>query len=490
MSNTCPELFIGLTGAVGTDLDGVSRMLEEKFKALGYATVVIVMSGLMGRVGGLVKDYDITNECDRIIAMMNAGDEFRRMTGMGSALAKFGILHALEMRKSMQIPQQCRGVAYIFKSLKHVEEVAKMQDTYGKNFLLVSVYSTRKTRRENLAGKTEGKKDIDALMRRDEYGGDPMGQDVRHTFPEADVFINANMNPRESIGRFVELWFGNTFHTPTREESGMMHAFVSSKASSSMSRQVGAAILTGTGDLLSTGINEVPKGGGGHYAAGDPIDFREWKLGYDSNTRKKTDALGKFLSSLGDGGWLSNNVPKDDMTGHVMNLPKIKDSPFLNLIEFGREVHAETAALMSALRTGAPVTGCTMYCTTFPCHMCAKNIIASGISRLVYIEPYPKSLAEDLHGDSMTVDEERFENKVLFEPFSGVSPKRYMELFEMMPRKDEHGNRIPWNPADAVPRYRELVLDHGKEMLDAEQLAKAMAANGLEFQTSLKYIRD
>ncbi|MDN3612645.1 hypothetical protein QWZ16_23945 [Vibrio ostreicida] len=26
----------------------------------------------------------------------------------------------------------------------------------------------------------------------------------------------------------------------------------------------------------------------------------------------------------------------------------------------------------------------------FPCHNCAKHIVASGIKRVVYVEPYPK----------------------------------------------------------------------------------------------------
>ena len=42
-----PELFIGLTGAVGTDLDEVSKMFENKLQTLGYKTKIIVLSGLL-----------------------------------------------------------------------------------------------------------------------------------------------------------------------------------------------------------------------------------------------------------------------------------------------------------------------------------------------------------------------------------------------------------------------------------------------------------
>src|SRR5205823_8721516 len=61
-------------------------------------------------------------------------------------------------------------------------------------------------------------------------------------------------------------------------------------------------------------------------------------------------------------------------------------SQIRNLIEFGRAVHAEMAALIDAARRGVSVAGCTMYVTTFPCHLCARHIVAAGIKRLVYIE--------------------------------------------------------------------------------------------------------
>ena len=68
-----------------------------------------------------------------------------------------------------------------------------------------------------------------------------------------------------------------------------------------------------------------------------------------------------------------------------------------DLLEFGRMVHAEMAALMDAARRGISVKGCLMYVTTFPCHMCARHIIAAGIQKVIYIEPYPKSKVGELY---------------------------------------------------------------------------------------------
>jgi dCMP deaminase len=45
-------------------------------------------------------------------------------------------------------------------------------------------------------------------------------------------------------------------------------------------------------------------------------------------------------------------------------------------------VHAEKNAILNA--TGN-LKGCTLYVTLFPCHECAKDIIQSGIKRIVYL---------------------------------------------------------------------------------------------------------
>jgi deoxycytidylate deaminase len=89
--------------------------------------------------------------------------------------------------------------------------------------------------------------------------------------------------------------------------------------------------------------------------------------------------------------------------------------------------------------------GATLYCTTFPCHMCAKHIVASGVKRVVYIEPYPKSYAEQLHGDAIIVARSNDKEKVVFEPFIGISPFRYRDLFARdRRRKDDSGSFKPW----------------------------------------------
>ena len=132
----------------------------------------------------------------------------------------------------------------------------------------------------------------------------------------------------------------------------------------------------------------------------------------------------------------------------------MKDAHFMNLIEFMRPAHAEMAALCDAARRGLSVQGCTLYVTAFPCHMCSKHIIASGIHRVVYVEPYPKSLTRQLYGDSVQVDlTDGGSGKVRFEAFVGVAPRRFLDWFTMVERKEPRTGRvIAWNGTSARAR--------------------------------------
>lgn len=52
------------------------------------------------------------------------------------------------------------------------------------------------------------------------------------------------------------------------------------------------------------------------------------------------------------------------------------------------EIHAEMNAIIWAAREGISIKGATIYVTLEPCSDCSKNIIASGIKRIVYNQSY------------------------------------------------------------------------------------------------------
>lgn len=64
--------------------------------------------------------------------------------------------------------------------------------------------------------------------------------------------------------------------------------------------------------------------------------------------------------------------------------------------ELCRAVHAEQNVIVQAALSGANPKGCTLYCTTSPCVICAKLIIQAGISRVVMNAGYPDELSKEM----------------------------------------------------------------------------------------------
>ena len=62
------------------------------------------------------------------------------------------------------------------------------------------------------------------------------------------------------------------------------------------------------------------------------------------------------------------------------DFPWERDGSFLDT-KYAYVVHAELNAILNAPRE---VKGCTLYVSLFPCNECAKAIIQSGISEIVY----------------------------------------------------------------------------------------------------------
>ncbi len=468
------ELFFGLVGPVGTDLDSVITSLKNSLHSGNYDSETIRFSHLLHELEGLSTDLNTSlPEDDRITNHMNAGDELRRTVQYGGALASLTMIQiSIERKKKTgNANQPATSFAYILNSLKHPHEVEILRNVYGKSFWLISAYSPKDNRQERLAKKISDSRHESSsenyypsalkLMSRDqEDTGDKFGQNVRAIFPLGDVFIDTRDSQvlEKSINRFVQLIFDDPYPTPNIEEYGMFYAQSSALRSGSLARQVGAAITTAQGDILATGTNEVPKFGGGLCGADDIPDLRESAKGYDSNTKTKIDLLYDFVSRLIKEGWLSEEQKKknpEDLVKEILDSSVLSESNLMNVTEFGREVHAEMAALTDAARRTISADQGILYCTTFPCHVCTKHIISAGIRKVIYIEPYPKSLAEELFGDFITVDKQKEDKKIEFKPFVGISPRRFMDLFSFQEKKQKDGKKIEWNIEVAIPRFSE-----------------------------------
>jgi deoxycytidylate deaminase len=477
-----PEIVIGLVGALGTDLGAVAKAIEQVLSEMTYNTLTIRLSQVM-------KDYldhapiegvsliDNPREL-RLKSYMDAGNAVRKAMGNGDALAQLTIAKVRKERASAnggitiaEREQPLDSQAYLLQSLKHPDEVRLLRDVYGPSFFLISAYAPKQQRLAHLADQIvrshnrfraeEKESEALALVNRDEEEtDDPLGQKVRETFWRGDAYIDATIGPdmEKAVRRVIQLWFGHPFHTPTREEYLMFVARAAAYRSASLGRQVGAVIATADGSIISTGTNEVPKAGGGQYWDSDEGDARDHINGYDSSDFMRQELLGDILERLQP--WLTPDK-QNSVQDQVKELlygdnPIMKGAEFNALTEFQRPVHAEMSALIDAARRGVAVQDATLYSTTFPCHGCARHIVAAGIRRVVYIEPYAKSLARTLHSDSLSVDQQRPDvTKVRFEPFVGLAPRRYLDCFAMGTRKDKQGEVLNWSVIEARPHLKD-----------------------------------
>ena len=53
-------------------------------------------------------------------------------------------------------------------------------------------------------------------------------------------------------------------------------------------------------------------------------------------------------------------------------------------------------AIIQAAKLGVSIDGATLYCTHQPCVLCAKMIVNSGITRVVYGEGYPDDFSMEI----------------------------------------------------------------------------------------------
>jgi len=132
---------------------------------------------------------------------------------------------------------------------------------------------------------------------------------------------------------------------PSNDEYFMSMAELVSQRSTCIRRKVGAVIVKDK-HILSTGYNGSPKG------------------------TRHCEELGCIRVQL--------NIPSG--TRH----------------ELCRGVHAEQNAVVQAAYFGVSVKDETIYTTTFPCSMCTKILINSGIVEVIYKTGYADNLSKEL----------------------------------------------------------------------------------------------
>ncbi|ASF45007.1 anti-phage dCTP deaminase [Methylovulum psychrotolerans] len=488
------ELVIGLVTAVGANSKPIIDLLTTRLKHFKYNSKEIKISQ---EVISYLSDQEIDNQnqYNRISQLMDYGNEIRKKYQDKGVLANGVAARIFENRPSSSSSNNEKEplprTAFIINSLKTPEEVHRLRYLYSSGFYLISIYSEETKRLKYLCEdlEIEEEKAIE-LIERDKSDKHEFGQQTRGTFHLADFFLHLDAPTNQikyDTWRFLDLIFGHPNLTPTFDEYSMFMAFSSALRSADLSRQVGAVIAK-NGDLIASGANDVPKFGGGLYwpernKEGQLVDHengRDYICGSDPNVNERK----KLISDMSDKicQKLELSPEQKSVISEIISKTDIKA-----ITEYGRAVHAEMEAILSCARRNVSTKNATLFSTTFPCHNCAKHIIAAGIERVVFVEPYPKSKAFDLHSDAICIGLLQEDNKVTFEPFVGVGPRSFFTLFSIdvglaypVKRKAEDGKAILFDKDNAKLRSQLLPVSYlDREIAAIAKLADSLKSNNL-----------
>tara|TARA_R110002124_G_scaffold51895_5_gene149779 strand:- start:417 stop:2006 length:1590 start_codon:yes stop_codon:yes gene_type:complete len=500
-----PELVIGIAGPAGTDLTELSNSLAGLIKPYGYNCFQIRVSQLIASVcdDAVRQKIDAAKFGGKVQYLMNAADHIRRDVDSGAATLPLILSRIRHLRQEFLLKEGCSidfedielyNRCYIINSLKHPDEVKLLRKIYGSKFIMISAFSEYQSRVKNLVKQiqksyqTTDKKAFHAealklILLDQKKPGSKIGQNLSSTFHLADYFVSTEGKYEPKLKKFLQLLFGYPYITPTRDEMHMFEAQAVAFRSSDLSRQIGAVIVDRNDFVVARGCNDVPSPKGGVFWEGDDEngDNRDFQKGRDFNAVKKLDVIKEFLDFLdANVGFSSSYEGKIDSLVDELVFGKFegkfKDLRVSNLIEFGRVVHAEMHAIVEAARRGVSIDGGTVFTTTFPCHMCGRHIIAANISRVVYIEPYPKSMTRELYDHEVIIDDESGEldvsdQAVKFEPFTGVAPRFFENVFSAPKRKNKEGYVLEWSEHSVLPRCAGLSNSHlPKEAVMAAQI--------------------
>ena len=476
------ELFFGVVGPVGAGGSRVINSLTRACQQAGYQCEFIKASELISRwakANGELVPSDDRKTLQDVVRFQDLGDSMRKYDASEvarSALKEIAQRRAIATgetyREGVAVRPDETKRAYMIESIRHPAEANLLRRIYANAFALIGVVCEESERERRILGKyftdperirNETKAEVKKFMQRD--SGDPtklFGQHVTSVFFEADFFVdNTRRDPTdneqfldEPLGRLISTIAHDRIVRPTIDETAMHHAYSACVRSACLSRQVGAALVGGDGTIVATGVNEVPKAGGGVY--GEEVSHQDTiydhrcayrplsgQKPFCSNNREQNKIVDELVDSLPELAAVQDK--------HALKA-KIRQTRLGQLIEFSRAVHAEMDALLSAGREGVSTVGTRLFVTTFPCHYCARHIVSAGVHEVQFIEPYPKSLALELHDDAIDTlqtkakqpqvrpflqgeedrgaSEQTEPRKVLFMPFVGVAPRLYIKAFQ------------------------------------------------------------
>ncbi len=491
------EIVIGLVSPLGCKKSHLKSQIKKSFELKGYVFVSIDVTELIYN--------ECSGECrkslDVFIKMELCNLLRKKYKGTVAALIVKKITEERLQRESEENEGGNEKIIYWVDQIKNEAEYEILSHVYGLSYIQLSLFSNVIARDSSIQSKLKNDKrkkllsaDFDNAKIVDKYIKDKKlkvevkkslgdsinsifveyedniqpdcahnlidkdyidsnvahkksGQQICKLFHKSHYFLNLDVKKavlEKEINKFIMQYFGEYKDYPTQDEFGMAIAYHTSYRSNFPGdRHIGAAIIARDGEVISVGSIRAPN------------PSSNTKVAHQDSI---TDGYSQYKKDIDD--WLISigRVDSIDVTDkncpgeiksflqHSNNIKRfLKES-----IEFHPCTHAEMAALLDAAKLGVSIRNATMYTTTFPCHLCAKDIITAGISRVVYIEAYPKSKSKNLYPSIIDLNHQQKKDVVPFDLFSGVSPSRYHYVYSL---KNKGKETYPHNFVSPFLKY-------------------------------------
>lgn len=448
-------IILGFTGSIRSGctyiayaLPDVAKLEYKYFKLSGVIREALSKEGI---------------ENPTIEQMQDKGNQLRRQYGRGYLVGEL-------IKKVQDDPDLEQYSAFIIDGIKNEGEIQSLQQF--PYFFLFSVQSTGELRLERHLEKGTEEEFFKADKRdqlEEEYD---YGQQVKKCNYLADIIVlNDRKIPRadentktifisDIYTKYVKpienLKSGERSATvkPSMDELSMTIAYSLSKMSSCIKRKVGAVVvdfaksnstsnspgqITTLPFIVSSGYNEVPLGSYGC------IFHPDYEMCYRDFLQQNHSMKFKFCPNCGEKINIKIQCPScDEIYMHFVKscrncqqeiedtfqcekcgsevfkeyLPGGKETPG-KLLDMCRSLHAEENALLK-LDTNSSSQNLTLYVTTQPCNLCSNKIVATGIKKVVFDEPYLIPEAADILRDG-DVEVQRFE---------GIKSSAYFKLYQ------------------------------------------------------------
>lgn len=435
---------IGFTGALGS---GCTYLAEGLAECHNYA-----YCSLSKPIHEFLKQKGVEQPTSK--DLQDAGNSLRAERGLDC------LVEASLERVDEQLQQGAkRPVGLIVDGIRNAAEVTALRA--WPHFYLVSVQGSQERRKERIlrsGNRCTNEEEFNIADARDAQEEKVNGQQVHRcnyladiiVLNEKEISVDATIARRHFIdsvyNRYVMLIEHLSRGALPREsrartgEALMTAAYVESKRSSCLKRKAGAIIASPDGNIISAGHNDVPE-------SMEPcIDDQRFGWCARDMLQEKIGQRIEHCPGCGDkiemknkclcGNTFANFVKRCSRCHRDFDieytcrkcgidvfkefLPGSSPARTGKLLDMCRALHAEENAILSLSRTGIKVPdGTILYCTTFPCNLCANKIVTVGIKAIVYAEPYTMREAEQIFK----------EKQVKLTRFEGVKSNAYFRMY-------------------------------------------------------------